>query len=129
MLRALRKDRQAIRQLYEQHAVTLIELMQSMDESPGKRLALTKTMVYLILKAPEELVTVDSAVFGRFFEMAAQSADDEIIENILWLQEALIEMNSSEEQRNKAIELCTDFRSAHLYAKCLKESESELIVL
>ena len=85
MLRALRKDRQAIRQLYESHAVTLIELMQSMDESPGKRLALTKTMVYLILKAPEELVTVDGAVFGRFFEMAAQSADDEIIENILWL--------------------------------------------
>ena len=42
-------------------------------------------MIYLILKAPEELVTVDGAVFGRFFEMAAQSADDEIIENILWL--------------------------------------------
>ena len=86
-------------------------------------------MVYLILKAPEELITVDSTIFGRFFEMASQSQDDEVVENILWLQEALIEINSSEEQRNKAIELCTDFRSAHLYAKCLKESKSELIVL
>ena len=59
--------------------------MLTMNESPGKRLALTKTMVYLILKAPEELATIDSAIFGRFFEMASQSADEEIVENILWL--------------------------------------------
>ena len=42
-------------------------------------------MVYLILKAPEELATIDSAIFGRLFEMASQSADEEIVENILWL--------------------------------------------
>ena len=54
-------------------------------------------MVYLILKAPDELSNIDPAIFGQFFKLAVDVKDEQVIENILWLQSALIEINSSEE--------------------------------
>ena len=68
-----------------------------MDDSPSKRLSLIKTLVYLILKAPDELSNIDQAIFGQFFKLAVDIKDDNVIENILWLQSALIEIDSSEE--------------------------------
>ena len=75
----------------------MIDLIRNMDESETKRLSLIKTLVYLVLKAPEELTTVDSTIFGKFFQLAVDINDDQVTENILWLQAALIEMNSSDE--------------------------------
>ena len=54
-------------------------------------------LVYLILKAPDELSNIDPAIFGQFFKLAVDVKDEQVIENILWLQSALIEINSSEE--------------------------------
>ena len=68
-----------------------------MNDSPSKRLSLIKTLVYLILKAPDELANIDPAIFGQFFKLAVDIKDDNVIENILWLQSALIEIDSSEE--------------------------------
>jgi len=68
-----------------------------MGDEPFKRLSIIKTMVYLILRAPEELMTVDTAIFGKFFELATDIDDDEVTENILWLQASLVEINSSNE--------------------------------
>ena len=56
-----------------------------MDESETKRLSLIKTLVYLVLKAPEELTTVDSTIFGKLFQLAVDINDDQVTENILWL--------------------------------------------
>ena len=56
-----------------------------MESTPSKRLELIKTMIYLMLKAPEELSTVDSAVFGKFFKLATVIDDEEATENILWI--------------------------------------------
>jgi hypothetical protein len=85
-------------------------------------------MVYLILRAPEELMTVDTAIFGSFFELATDIDDDEVKENILWLQASLVEINSSSEQHQKSVEICTQFKSAQVYSKCIK-SKNEVIVL
>lgn len=52
LLKSLKKDRNSIVELFEQHALTLIELIKDMEESPGKRVSLIKIMVYLILRAP-----------------------------------------------------------------------------
>lgn len=35
-----------------------------MQDEPIKRLSIIKTMIYLILRAPEELMTIDPAIFG-----------------------------------------------------------------
>ena len=56
-----------------------------MEDSPSKRLSIIKTMVYLFLKAPEELCSIDSSIFGKFFQLAVDIKDDEVIENVLWL--------------------------------------------
>ena len=76
VLRSLKKDREAIRSLFSEYAIPLIDLIKDMDDSPSKRLSLIKTMVYLILKAPEELATIDSAIFGKFFQLAVDVNDD-----------------------------------------------------
>ena len=128
VLRSLKKDREAIRSLFSEYAIPLIDLIKDMDDSPSKRLSLIKTMVYLILKAPEELATIDSAIFGKFFQLAVDVNDDQVIENMLWLQASLIEINSSEDQHMRAIEMCTEFKSAQIYANCLS-SDNEAIVL
>jgi hypothetical protein len=83
-----------------------------MEDEPVKRLSIIKTMIYLMLRAPEELMTVDTAIFGRFFKLATDIKDDGVTENILWLQASLVEINSSPEQHLKAIEICTEFKSA-----------------
>ena len=128
VLRSLKKDREAIRSLFSEYAEPLIDLIKAMENSPSKRLSLIKTMVYLILKAPEELCTIDSAIFGKFFQLAVDMNDDQVIENMLWLQASLIEINTSEDQHMRAIEMCTEFKSAQIYAKCLS-SDKEPIVL
>ena len=69
-----------------------------MESTPSKRLALIKTMIYLMLKAPEELSTIDSAIFGQFFKLATVIDDEEATENILWIQSALIEINFTDDQ-------------------------------
>ena len=56
-----------------------------MKDSPSKRLSIIKTMVYLCLKAPEELCSIESSIFGKFFQLAVDIDDDKITENILWL--------------------------------------------
>ena len=99
-----------------------------MNEVPSKRNALIKTLVYLVLKAPEELSTVDANIFGDLFKLAVELDDNEVTENILWLQSAILEINSSDEQHQRAIEICTEFRSAHVYLRSLS-SACEGIVL
>lgn len=47
-----------------------------MESTPNKRLSLIKTMVYLVLKAPDELSTIDPAIFGDFFKLAIEVKDD-----------------------------------------------------
>ena len=111
-----------------QHAEQMIELVKHMDESPVKRLILIKTMVYLVIRAPQELSKIDSHIFGKLFEVASEINDEEISENLLWLQTSLLEINSSEEQHLKAIEICTEFKSANVYTRCIG-SENEAIVL
>ena len=64
MLRSFKKNNQAIRILFDHHAYTLIDLIQNMEDTPSKRLSLIKTIVFLILKAPDELCVIDSAIFG-----------------------------------------------------------------
>ena len=128
VLRQLKKDREAVRILFQQHVGPLLKLIHSMEEVPSKRNALIKTLVYLVLKAPDELCKVDASVFGELFKLAVSLDDNEITENILWLQSALLEIKSSEEQHAKAIEICTEFKSAHLYLQCL-QSNCEAIVL
>ena len=128
VLRQLKKDREAVRILFQQHVGPLLKLIHSMEEVPSKRNALIKTLVYLVLKAPDELCKVDASVFGELFKLAVSLEDNEITENILWLQSALLEIKSSEEQHAKAIEICTEFKSAHLYLQCL-QSNCEAIVL
>ena len=128
ILRALKKDREAIRCLFENFAPTLIDLIKNMQNSRSKRLSLIKTLVYLTLKAPNELCTIDPEVFGLFFNLALEINDEQVTENMLWLQYAMIEIFSSDEQRSRAIELCTQFKSAQIYVKCL-ESSNEAIVL
>ena len=85
MLRSYKKDKQAIRKLFEYHAFTLIQLIHDIKDEPIKRLSIIKTMIYLVLRAPEEMMTVDTAIFGKFFELATTLNDDEVTENILWL--------------------------------------------
>ena len=114
-LRALKKDREAIRCLFANYAPKLIDLIKQMENSKSKRLSLIKTLVYLTLKAPDELSTIDQGIFGQLFRLALEVKDEQVTENMLWLQSALIEMNSSEEQHLRAIELCTEFKSAQIY--------------
>lgn len=52
LFRSLKKDRNAIRVLFEEHALSLIDLVKQMEDSKPKRLAIIKSMVYLILRAP-----------------------------------------------------------------------------
>ena len=68
-----------------------------MDENPDKRNALFSTLIYLMLKAPEELFTVDKQILAEIFMLATEIDDDDIKENLLWLQSSLIEINLSVE--------------------------------
>jgi hypothetical protein len=97
MLRSLKKDKQCIRKLFEQHAATLIQLIHDMSDEPVKRLSIIKTMIYLMLRAPEELMAIDMEHYGKFFELATVLNDAKVTENILWLQTSLVEVNRSEE--------------------------------
>ena len=72
-------------------------LIKGMNRTPAKRNALVKTLVYLVLRAPEELSTLDHNIMGNFFALANEINDDDIKENILWLQKSLVEINCSEE--------------------------------
>ena len=63
----------------------MIELIRSMEDTPNKRNSLMKTMVYLVLRAPEELCSLDPKIMGNFFALAIEIDDDEVKENILWL--------------------------------------------
>lgn len=106
----------------------LIELIRSMAKNSAKRSALFTTLVYLMLKAPQEIARVDQALMGTIFSLTKEIDDDDIRENLLWLQAALIEVNTSDEQHSKAVELCTEFQSAQCYLQSLK-SANEVIVL
>ena len=91
-----------------------------MDENPSKRNALFSTLVYLMLKAPEEFFQVEKDILGGIFGLAMTIDDDDIKENLLWLQSSLIEIDFSEDQHEKAIELCTEFKSAQVFLANLK---------
>ena len=73
-----------------------MHLVRGMSETPIKRNALVKTLAYLVLRAPEELCQMDPSIMGNFFALANEIDDDDIIENILWLQSSLVEINCSE---------------------------------
>eukprot|EP00354_Favella_ehrenbergii_P007713 CAMPEP_0170476992 /NCGR_PEP_ID=MMETSP0123-20130129/18334_1 /TAXON_ID=182087 /ORGANISM="Favella ehrenbergii, Strain Fehren 1" /LENGTH=141 /DNA_ID=CAMNT_0010748439 /DNA_START=147 /DNA_END=572 /DNA_ORIENTATION=- len=105
-----------------------IELIRSMQKSTAKRNSLFTTLVYLMLKAPQEMVKVDQAFIGAIFALTSDIDDDDIKENLLWLQSAIIEVNTSDEQHANSIDLCTEFKSAQTYLECLK-STNEIIVL
>ena len=63
----------------------MIDLIKKMEHTTSKRLSLIKTMVYLTLKAPDELSTIDMEIFGQFFNLALEINDEQATENMLWL--------------------------------------------
>lgn len=65
-----------------------------------------------MIKAPEEFFQVDKDTLSDIFALSREIDDDEIKENLLWLQSSLIEANFSEEQHDRAIELFAEFKSA-----------------
>ena len=72
--------------------------MKLMGDNATKRNALLTTLIYLMLKAPEELLQVDKNIIQSIFALAELiEGDDDVKENVLWLQSALIEINISEE--------------------------------
>ena len=72
--------------------------MKLMGDNAKKRNALLTTLIYLMLKAPEELLQVDKNIIQSIFALAELiEGDDDVKENVLWLQSALIEINISEE--------------------------------
>ena len=60
--------------------------------------------------------------------MAVEQDDQEIVENVLWLQCSLIELKSSEEQYQLAVELCHQFKSAEIYAKCIQHVHGPIVL-
>ena len=69
---------------------------------------LVKTVTYLLLKAPQELINVDVEIYEQLFAMTEKfKENEEIFESIIWMQSTLLEVNSSEEQHAKAINICS----------------------
>ena len=126
-MQALAKDSEAIFKLMEQHAESLNELIVRISEQT-KKATLAKTLIYLILRAPERLCSLEPRIFGKIFEMATNQDDPEITENVLWLQSSLIELKSSDGQYQHAVELCHQFKSAEIYASCIKQSSGPTVL-
>ena len=83
-MQALSKDSEAIYKLMETHAESLYDLIVKINEQI-KKATLAKTLIYLILRAPERLCSLEPQLFGKIFEMAVNQDDPEITENVLWL--------------------------------------------
>lgn len=126
-MQALAKDSNSIFKLMEEHADSLYDLIVEITEQT-KRATLAKTLIYLILKAPERLCSLEPRLFGKVFEMAINQEDPEITENVLWLQSSLIELKSSDEQYQHAVELCHQFKSAEIYSKCIQYAHGPIVL-
>ena len=53
---------------------------------------------------------------------------EDITENVLWLQTTLLELNLSDSQTQKAINLCIQFNTAPILVKCLANKNERIIL-
>lgn len=57
-----------------------------------------------------------------------QAELEDITENVLWLQTTLLELNLSDTQSQKAIQLCIEYQTAPILVKCLSNKNERIIL-
>ena len=79
-----------------------------------KKIVYIKSIIQAVLRIPEQICDTNPQFFGQLFNMAVdikpgsqyRAELEDITENVLWLQTTLLELNLSDSQNHKAIQLC-----------------------
>ena len=128
------KDHGALENLFINQSASLLALFTKI-ESLDKKIVYIKSIIQAVLRIPEHICDHNPEFFGQLFQMAIgvdslkhQEEIEDITENVLWLQTTLLELNISESQSSKAVELCVNYKTAPILCKCL-EQKNERIVL
>lgn len=110
-----------------QHSTKIIDILLKIDNSE-KQICLLKTIIGLVLRSPEELCAHNEQLFQKLFNMINNQNNQAIVENILWLQSSLLELQISEQQLELAINVCLKYNTVQIFVSCLDSSEERVLL-